>query len=250
MIQRDAGPQVTVLTYPYWSMVRWSPTIAANAATLDTAERRAFGYASGSGGTIAGFAATYAITGAETNLSQPGQTRDGADVYIWGISAHLEPNSDPRLAQEVWRRCLVSLNLGGNTTIPLGKLAMFPQAGGLSGSGNSGLVIPEAPKYGKGVDGGAGADYGFVTNGLPTAQDYFKLPAPIKWSGVGIGADATFSLSCTLQSAPSVTLAASRAAAAGVGGYTQPTTANSVDQGVDVTFQLICVSVARRSANV
>ena len=63
MIQRDAGPQVTVLTYPYWSMVRWSPTIAANAATLDTAERRAFGYASGSGGTIAGFAATYAITG-------------------------------------------------------------------------------------------------------------------------------------------------------------------------------------------
>ena len=251
MIEQDnPSGQVTVLTYPYWSTVRWAATIAANAATLDTAERRAFGYAIGGNGTVAGFASTYAITAAETNLSQPGQTRDGADVYIWGISAHLEPNSDPRLAQEVWRRCLVNLNLGGNTTIPLGKLAMFPQAGGLQGTGQSGLVIPEAPQYGKGVDGGAGALYGFATNGMPAAQNYFKLPAPIKWSGVGIGADATFSLSAILQSAPSVALAATRAAAAGVGAYTQPTTANIVDNSVDVTFQLICVSVARRSKNV
>lgn len=244
----NGGQEVTILTYPYWSMVRWSPTIAANVATLDTAERRAFGYAVGGNGTVAGFASTFAITGAETNLTQPGQTRDGADVYVWGISAHLESNSDPRLAQEIWRHGLVSLNLGGNTTIPLGKLAMFPQAGGLTGIGRSGIILPDIATTGQGVDGGPGQSFGFATNGVPAATNYYKLPAPVKWSGVGIGADATFSLSVVLQRAATVTLVASRAAAAGVAGWTQPTTANATP--VDVTFQLVCVSVGRRSRNV
>ena len=246
--QDNGGQEVTILTYPYWSALRWSPTIAANVATFDTAERRAFGYAIGGNGTVAGFASTFAITGAETNLTQPGQTRDGADVYVWGISAHLEPNSDGRGAAEIWRNALVSLNLGGNTTIPLGKLAMFPQAGGLAGNLRSGLLLPDIATTGAGVDGGPGALFNYGTNGVPAAANYYKLPAPVKWSGVGIGADATFSISVTLQRAATIALVASRAAAAGVAGWTQPTTANA--QPVDITFQLVCVSVGRRSRNV
>lgn len=244
----NGGQEVTILTYPYWSTLRWSPVVAANVATYDTAERRAFGYAIGGNGTVAGFAATFAITGAETNLTQPGQTRDGADVYVWGISAHLEPTSDGRAAAEIWRNALVALNLGGNTTIPLGKLAMFPQAGGLAGNTRSAMLLPDISTTGAGVDGGPGASYNYATNGVPAAQNYYRLPAPVKWSGVGIGADATFSISVTLQRAATITMVASRAAAAGVAGWTQPTTNNAPP--VDVTFQLVCVSVGRRSRNV
>lgn len=244
-----------VLPVPYWSMARFSCTIAANVATVAAGtQAKAFQYAIGQDMQIAGFAAGLVATAAETNLLRAGETLDNADVWIYGLAAELCPNSDAALAALAWRNCSVEISLNGTQSIRLGTLAMFPGAGGLSGAGQSGLILPNQVSPGAGVDGGAGAVISYAANGMPMAGNFLRFPQPFKWCGVGTGgADASLSVITTLQRAISIPLAASRTAVAGgantpgTAAYTQPTTANA--SPLDIRWRLVSVSVSRRSVN-
>lgn len=239
----------SVLPIPYWSTARIAGTVAANTLTVDTTARKAFQYSVGQDMTVAGFSATTA-TFAETNLLRAGETLDNADVYIWGLAAELCSNSEPALAARLWRDCVVELSLNGTQSIKLGTLSMFPSAGGLYGVGQSALLIPNFETTGANADGGPGAPFGSMANGNPMAGNFLKFPQPFKWSSVGGGgADASLSVIVTPQRAITIPLAATRAAAAGVAPYTQPSTG---DRGTfcDVRFRLVSVAVSKRSVNI
>lgn len=238
----------TVLPVPYWSTVRIGGTVAANTLTVDTTSRKAFQYAVGQDMTIAGFTSTTAQF-CDTNLLRAGETLDNADVWIWGLAAELCTQSEPRLAAQLWRDCIVELSLNGTQSIKLGTLGMFPSAGGLFGVGESNLSAPTLPTSGI-LDGGPGAAFGFVANGNPMGGNFMKFPQPFKWSAVGSGqSDASLSIIVTPNRTVSIPLQASRVAAAGVGAWTQPTT-GQLGTFVDVRFRLISVAVSKRSQNV
>lgn len=239
----------TVLPVPYWSTVRIAGTVAANTLTVDTTARKAFQYAVGQDMTIAGFSATVAQF-ADTNLLRAGETLDNADVWIWGLAAELCPNSEPALAARLWRDCVVEMSLNGTQSIKLGTLGMFPSAGGLYGVGQSALLLPPENVTGQNADGGPGASFGSLANGNPMGGNFLKFPQPFKWGAVGNGgADASLSVIVTPTRAITIPLAATRAAGAGVGAYTQPSTG---DRGTfcDIRFRLVSVAVSRRSQNV
>jgi hypothetical protein len=238
----------TVLPVPMWSTVRVRGTVAANALTIDTTSRKAFQYAVGQDMTIAGFPGTIAQF-CDTNLLRAGETLDNANVWIWGLAAELCPNSDPVVASRVWRDSIVELSLNGTTSIKLGTLGMFPSAGGLYGAGTSFLAMPTeattAPQ-----DGGQGSQVGYVANGNPMGGNFLKFPQPFKWSSVGGGgSDSSLSVIVTPNRTITIPLAATRAAAAGVGQYTQPATGD-LGTFVDIRFRLISVAVSERSVNI
>lgn len=253
--------QVTVLPLPYWSTVRFAATRTAGAPvvfTIDTTERKAFAYAIGQDMTIAGRAGAIANL-ADTNLLKQSETRDNADVWIWGVAAYVSQDSEPALARRIWRETSVLISLNGNTSIPLGTLEMFPAAGGLYGAAPSYLRAPDLVTAGAAVaDGGIGATMGFFNNGNPMSGSFFRLPQPFKWASVGTaGSDSSLILTCTPQRTitESATLRAAVAGAApGASGrvepYTPPAAAGDPGTFVDVRFRLICVAVAKRSVNV
>lgn len=245
--QQAIKEQKTVLPVPYWSTVRIAGTVAANALAVTATTRKAFSYQIGQDMTAAGFTTTVA-EGAETNLLQASQTLDNADVWIWGLAIELCPNSEPVLAARLWRECLVELSTSGTQSIRLGTLGMFPGAGGLYGIGRSFAGMPQEPESGA-EDGGIGSNVGFVSNGTPTSGNFMRFPQPFKWSSVGSNqGDSQLTVSITPVRAISIPLAATRAAGAGVGAYTQPSTG---DQGTfcDLRVRLVAVSVSNRSQN-
>lgn len=250
MAQAGINDARAVLPVPYWSTVRFAPTIAANVATIAAGvQRKAFQYQIGADMQVAGFAAGTTAQPSDTNLLRAGETLDNADVFIYGLAAELAPNSDAALAAQLWRECAVDLSLNGTTSIRLGTLSMLPSAGGLYGIGRSQLLIPAITESGGGVDGGPGAAFSALANGNPMGGNFLRFPQPFKWCGVGTGgADASLSVIVTPNRAVSIPLATTRAAAAGVAPWTQPTTANAAP--VDIRFRLISVSISRRSVNV
>lgn len=246
-----------VLPVPYWSTVRFAATVAANTATiLGNQQRKAFQYQIGQAPTVAGFATTDTAQPCDTNLLQAGQTLDNSDVWIYGLCLEICTNSEPLLAAEIWRQCLVELSLNGTTSIRLGTPAMFPSAGGLYGFGQSNLALPPAQVSGRGADGGPGAAVGFLANGNPMAGNFRRFPQPFKWSAIGSGNnDAQLAVLLTTNRDITVALAATRAAVAGgantsgTGAWTQPATAGA-GTIVDIRVSLMSVSVSRRSVNV
>lgn len=240
----------TVLPVPYWSTCRVAGVVAANALTVDTTSRKAFQYAVGQDMQIAGFTAGTSATFSETNLLRAGETLDNADVWIWGLAAELCTNSEPALAARLWRDCIVELSLNGTQSIKLGTLGMFPSAGSLYGVGQSRALLPAENVTGGGPDGGPGTSIGFLANGNPMAGNFLKFPQPFKWGSVGGGgADAQLSVIVTPTRAIAIPLAATRAAAAGVGAYTQPATGD-LGTFVDIRFRLVSVAVSKRSQNI
>lgn len=245
-----------VLPVPYWSTVRFAATVAANTATITgNVQRKAFQYQIGQAPTVAGFATTDTAQPCDTNLLQAGQTLDNGDVWIYGLACEVCTNSEPALAAQIWRQCLVELSLNGTSSIKLGTLAMFPGAGGLYGSGQSNLLLPPAQNTGQGNDGGPGGPFNFFANGNPMSGNFRRFPQPFKWCGIGTGgADAQLSIILTTNRDITVPLAATRAAVAGgantsgTGAWTQPAT-GGVGTIVDVRVQLVSVSVSRRSVN-
>lgn len=247
--------QKTVLPVPYWSTVRIAGTVAGNVLTVAATTRKAFSYQIGQDMTAAGFTATTA-EGAETNLLQASQTLDNADVWIWGLAIELCPNSEPLLAQRLWRECLVELSTSGTQSIRLGTLGMFPSAGSLYGVGQS--FIGQPPTNQKGAaDGGYGSNVGSLSNGNPMAGNFMKFPQPFKWSSIGSNAgDSQLTVSITPVRAITHALAATRAAVPVVAAVTpgtievatQPATG---DRGTfcDLRVRLIAVSVSNRSQN-
>jgi len=250
----DAG-QVAVLPLPYWSAVRFQGAVAAGpppTVTIDTTTRKAFSYAQGQPMTGAGFLAAYGnATEAETNLLRAQETRDNADVWIWGISCYLTQDSEPALARKVWRETSVSIALNGTQSIPLGRLEMFPAGGGLYGAGVSGIKTPSFDNAGGGTDNGAGAILPFMNNGNPMSASFFRLQQPFKWSAVGQGgSDSSLNIGFTPQRQIVETCGIIRAAGAGIAAFTPPTTAGQFGTFVDIIVRLWCVSVAKRSSNV
>lgn len=248
--------QIVVLNLPYYSTVRFQATRAAGppvSFTIDTTQRRAFAYAIGQGLQIAGFLAAYGnATEAETNLLSQSQTRNNADVWIYGIAAYLSQDSEPALARRVWRDTDVQISLNGDQNIPLGTFEAFPAGGGLYGAGVSAIKEPDLRTPGGGaVENGAGAIMPFANNGNPMSASYYKFQNPFKWAGIGTaGADSSLVVTCTPRRTIVETAGVARAAAAGTtAAFTPPAAAGDLGTYVDVRFRLICVSVAKRSVN-
>jgi hypothetical protein len=249
IVSDGIGDARTVLPVPYWSTVRVRGTVAANTLTVDTTSRKAFQYAVGQDMAIAGFAGGTIAQFCDTNLLRAGETLDNSEVYIWGLSAELCPNSEPALAARLWRDCIVELSLNGTSSIKLGTLGMFPSAGGLYGAGQSFALLPPESTTGGNADGGPGATFAAMANGNPMSNNFLKFPQPFKWSSVGGGgADASLSIIVTPNRQIEIDLPATRAAGAGVGAYTQPSTGD-FGTFVDIRFRLVSVAVSKRSVN-
>jgi hypothetical protein len=240
--------ELTIMDYPVHSIVRFASTIAAGppvVATIDTTPRVGFSYGVSQDMAAAGRAGVVA-TQADTNLQAGGQTRDQADVFIYGLSAMVEPNSEAGFLADLFRETDLTISTNGDTTVPIGKMADYPGPGGLFGAARSSLLIPAIDGTG-GVDGGAGVSLSFASNGNPTAHSFRQFHSPIFWSGVGGGADSSLALVATPRRTITKTSAVARAAAAGVAVFTPITAAIGI---VDIRFVLRAASVRVRSANV
>jgi hypothetical protein len=239
--------QITVQPLPYWSTIRFQGTVGGGNVTIDTSERVAFAYAIGQQMTIAGFPAGFRVAGkADTNLKKQGETRNNEDVWIWGLAANLQNFSEPALAARLWRDVSLDIAIGGDNTIPLGTLEMYPGAGGLAGAGRSWLKAPPTNQAGAG-DGGVGAGIDFTNNGWPMAGNFRRFPQPFKWAKVGAaGSDASLNIVATPQTA---IVEAEGTAVAGPPAFNPPAATGDPGTFVDVRFQLICVSVRFRSVN-
>jgi hypothetical protein len=255
-----AEGQITVLPLPYWSTVRFAATRAGGppvSFSVAAGERKAFAYAIGQSLQIAGFAAAYGnATEAETNLLRQSETRDNADFWIWGVACSISHDSEPALARRIWRETSVRISLNGTTQIPLGRLEMFPGAGGLFGASPSYIKSPDLSTAGA-VDNGIGAVMPFLANGNPMAGNFFRLNQPFKWASVGnSGADSSLILSFNLQRAFTETSPLVRAGVAAgtpnyaAGSFTPPLADGDPGTFVDIVTHLIGVSVAKRSVNV
>jgi hypothetical protein len=246
------GKALTILTYPIWSTVIFAASVAGATpvvATMAAGQRSAFQYGLNGDMAAAGAAGVQA-TPADTNLQIGGQTRDQADVFIYGLAAYITQDSEPGFVPELIRNTDVSISTNGSTTIPLGTLDMFPAPGGAFGMGRSKLLMPKIDTTGgSNADGGPGAPHPFFSNGNPTSGSFYRLDAPILWSGVGSGPDSSLSLACNLRKAivkQSGPATGARAAAAGIGAFTPITAA---DAFVAVRWRLFAASVQLRSVN-
>jgi hypothetical protein len=249
--KRDVS-QLVILSLPYYSTVRFGAARAAGppiTMTIDTTVRTAFSYGQGQPMTAAGFA-TGNGTAAETNLIRGSETRDQADVWIWGIACAITPDSEPALARRVVRDTAVAISLNGTQQLPLGTLEHFPGGGGLYGAGVSALKQPDlATPGGSSVENGAGSIMPFFNNGNPMSGNFYRLPQPFKWAGVGSGADSSLGILFTPQRSIVETAGVARVAAAGVSAFTPPAAAGDFGTYVDVRVRLICVSVNVRGVN-
>lgn len=249
------GKDLTLLTFPIWSYMRFVAALAAGPPVVGTIPANAlvaFSYGIGQLMTAAGQPAVNA-TQADTNLQNAGQTRDQADVFVYGLSAELDPRSDADFVPDVFMETDVQISTNANTQIPLGKLAMFPQPGGLFGSGRTSMLEPSIDNAG-GVDGGAGVIIPYQSNGNPTSGSFYRLDAPIFWAGLGTGPDSNLNLTCTPRRAIAKTAGLVRAAGAAGATYngapspfTPPSAAGSMFVGI--TWRLHAVSVQVRGVN-
>jgi hypothetical protein len=255
--QQAIKEQKTVLPVPYWSTVQIHGAVAGNVLTVDTTVRKAFTYNIGGDMAAAGFAAGTIAQPCDTNLLRPGETLDNADVYIWGLAIELCPNSEPLLAAELWRQCIVEISTSGTQSIRLGTPGMFPSAGGLYGQGRSAAAQPNTTTAGA-LDGGQGATVGFVANGNPMGGNFMKFPQPFKWSSVGSNSgDSQLTVSITPNRVITIPLAATRAAVpvvamvspAAIEVATQPAT-EDFGTFCDLRVRLVAVSVGARGQNV
>lgn len=250
--ERYKGKPVVVQPLPYWSTTRLAATRAAGPPVVLTVaagtQVEAFSYAINGDMGAAGRGGVNA-TSADTNLKLPNQTRDNATVFLWGLACYFTQDSEPLIATRAIREVGCTISTNGNVILPLGTLEMFPAAGGLYGAGRSFVAEPDLATPGA-VDGGAGAQVGNFNNGNPQSVNYFRIPQPVIWEGVGDGgSDNTLSIQLTLGRAITLTCSAARAAAAGVSAYTPPAAAGDPGTFLDMRWRLICISVANRSKN-
>ncbi len=249
---RGYGNQKVLLELPYYSMVRFAASRAAGppvVLTIDTTTRTAFSYGIGQSMTAAGFA-TGNATQAETNLIRGSETRDQADVFIYGMSMCVQPESEPALLRHILRDVAVSISLNGNSSIPIGKIEQYPGGGGLYGSGVSAIKTPDLVTQGGGsTDNGGGAFMSFVQNGNPVSGNFARFKNPFIWSGVGKGSDSSLGILFTPTRTITETCGAVRAAASGILAFTPPGAAGDLGTFVDIAVRLYCVSVADRGVN-
>jgi hypothetical protein len=149
--------------------------------TLQPVDRKAFQYRAGGDATVAGFAAGYVATYADTSIQDPGRTLLQQDVEIGGLCCRITPDSDPFLASLVERNSWLVLATDGQEGRVIGKITDFPGAGGFKGAGQTAHRYPQDSTAGLG-SGGEGAKVHFFQNGEPAAGDYKRWHKnPISW---------------------------------------------------------------------
>lgn len=242
--------QKSVLAFPYYSTARFNAArtgAGPYAYTMASGTRKTFNYRIGeSPGASAGFATGVQVGKAETNLLKASETRDNADVMVWGVAIEARPGSDPYFVKQLWANAYVELSLSGTDAHLLGPLTFFPQAGGLYGMAASLVETPDlqAPK--------ARPD-GVLSNGNPTAGNFFKLPQPVRWESGGSGKkDTSLVIAITIDNAIALAGVADRAAAASVSGSPGQAAFVSPADGsifVDLRVRLISISISERSTN-
>jgi hypothetical protein len=198
----------------------------------------AFSY--GNGGedmTAAGFAANYRSNDADTNLVTRNDT-GGAVVEIHGISLHLSETSDAFLAKLIWADAFADITLNGSVRHTLlGRLGRISSPGGLYGSGESRAVTPGA--------GESVAHVGSMTNGMPHANNYYKLADKIRWNPASMQ-DSKFQLRIEVKRDITFDVN-SRAASPGVTDYSPPTTDGAIGTFVDIVVYLHTREISPRS---
>ena len=243
--------QRAVLGFPYYSAVRL-PTTRTGAGpftyTGPTTPSKAFGYKIGGVMDDAGFPTGTIATMAETNILQPGATRDNADVLVWGWSVEIM-KGDPKLLRDFFRQCAMLMSLSGTDTYQVGRLSFFPQTGGLFGLARTALEAGQLVET-------SGPLEGQLSNGNPNAGSQFLLPDPVLWQSIGSNnKDVNLSIQVKPERAvvaTSTDRAAVAGAAPGVSGrveaFTSP--ANQADGTfVDLCIRLSSVSFSARSNN-
>lgn len=250
--EKHPNREVIVSPLPYWSTTRVACARAAGPpVVLSVAagtQVTAFSYGLNGDMGAAGRAGVLAARN-DTNLQIAGQTRDNSDVFIWGLAAHIKHDSEGEITRRLVGSMDFQISTNGSVMLPLGTLEMFPAGGGLYGASNSFILEPDLATPGA-VDGGPGGLSAFSNNGNPMSGNFFRLPQPILWSGVGGGgSDNTLQIIGTVDRALSITCSVARAAAAGVSAYTPPAAAGDDGTFMDVRWRLICVAVTPRSVN-
>lgn len=243
--------EVQVQEYPIISVVRFAAAVAAGPPvvyTVDQSVRTGFSYGINQDMAPAGRAGVLA-TQADTNIQNAGQTRDQADVFIYGLSAWLM-KGEAALFEAVMRETDVQIATNADTITPAGTIDAYPQPGGLYGAANSSIMIPSLAESG-GFDGGEGAIKYFPSNGNPTAGSFRRFENPIFWAGLASGPDSNLQIVCTPRRVITVTAALARVA--GVAGatydgspavFTPPTAAS-----MDIRWTLHAATVRRRGVN-
>jgi hypothetical protein len=159
--------------------------------------RRAFAYARGQDGQIAGFNVTNdgLMTLAETNLVKPHETIGGQQVQIDGLAIFIKPAMtdgerfmQARLLAQIATNVSIQLSVNGDENMfPVGTLQQVPGAGGLVGIGNDDLAFKppiQIPDKGDICEVGPGV-FPFAANGWQTRGNYYRLPSGVIWNPAG-----------------------------------------------------------------
>lgn len=234
--------QEYVLSTPYYSKVmfvalRVGGPGAGTYRVANGVEARAFSYAFATGTAItAGFPAAFVASRAETNIAEAQKTNAGESVEIFGLAIQPIPGvvrdiganvfesdqlSDARMLAVLDDAISVSLQLNaGREGYWFGNISMLPGSGGLEGAGYDSLGEQAIP--------GDRPQFGFMTNGRPMNDNYFRMPEGVVWLPAG-QRDSLLSVRLRLERAAVVfsggdlaNIAGDEAGAAGIRGYTYP----------------------------
>lgn len=251
--QQDAGTQLVFKDEPYFSRVRFEPTISVDGSSNATyafsqgQKVQAFSYGIGGSMAPAGFnkaASTYSLgTASDTNLTTTtGKETNGSDlVYVEEIAIILTPRSEAKLAEVLMAEMHMQAGFNGDTSAyKLGSPIFYPGGAGLYGTKTSKIVTPN-------LGDAAYAAQGAQTNGLPGIGNVLRLKDPIVWMPKP-NSDSTFLLEITLDRAISI-VANARTAAAGVVGYTPPATDGAEGTYLEFFVQLRGAQIGPRSRN-
>jgi hypothetical protein len=229
------GSQLVRKQKNYYSTIRFPFDVTAPTGqssewtyTLNRKKVIAFSYGIADDMTVAGFPKNYLATEAETNLISKGDT-GGAVVEIHGISLHLDETSDATLAKALWSKTFVDITLdGSNRYVLLGRMGRITSPGGLYGAGDSFIVPPPL--------GASTAQVGVMTNGMPHANNYYKLAERIRWNPSS-KIDSKFQVRFEVTRDLSFTVT-ERAESPGVAGFKPPSDAGKPGTYVDVVVYL------------
>lgn len=236
----------------YFSTIRFQaersgagPLFTYTVVNSGTVKRLAFGYKTDQGLSAAGagynnLPTTITSSLTETNLSEPGKTRDGETYNIKGVEFQVSSDSDAKLAKLIWSKAHVVLQMGANLIFPLGRLSFFPASTGLVGSGDSSLFEPPLDE--------SFSRSTALGNSIEDVDSYFHFPdhSPMVWNPAG-DTDSQLTMAFVLP-ADIVFTSLARAAAPGIAPYDPPNT-NEPFSYVDITVRLIGESINKISVN-
>lgn len=242
--------QIVYKRDPYYSRVRLNFTVTDNTTSVTYKLSKGtkvqfFVYGQNdvllSAGFPSGLTPSYdQATAADTNLLHGSETNGGETVLVTGLQLYLSPDADPALLRAALKECFFSGGNDGNPTLMKWGLVMFwPSGGGFFGDGRSLIDLP--PLY------SSQQNEGFITNGIPGAEDYSKAIDPFIWGPKG-GPDSTFVAQLEVQRDVTVTGTTRTAVgASGIVGFQPPNTANSAF--IDLWLRLAGGQFAPRGKN-